>query len=220
MSQKERNSKFLILSWVNYRYTHHSFTFTSTGPFCLNHTWRIPQKCYFEVRHQGPIIIKTKEKNTAGQAKSVDCLNKKLQVQSSERFWQFYFFTKRSTFCIHFPENKMQNCYLFCLCLSFRLKVKKRYLLWKRSQVFSSFEWMIFWRQYCPLFIHFSLYQTMIYWARKRFPYIFLSLSSDLIKGAKRYLFCSWKWCSQKRQNGTFYAVGNDVVKSAKKVPF
>lgn len=72
MSQKERNSKLLILSWVNYRYTHHSFTFTSTGPFCLNHTCRIPQKCYFEVRHQGPIIIKTKEKTTAGQAKSID----------------------------------------------------------------------------------------------------------------------------------------------------
>ena len=33
---------------------------------------------------------------------------------------------------------------------------------------------------------------------------IFLSLSSDLIKGAKRYLF----------------AVGSDVVKSAKKAPF
>ena len=49
---------------------------------------------------------------------------------------------------------------------------------------------------------------------------IFLSLSSDLIKGAKRYLFCSWKWCSQKHQNGTFFAVGSDVVKSAKKVSF
>ena len=47
-----------------------------------------------------------------------------------------------------------------------------------------------------------------------------LSLSSDLMKGAKRYLFSSWKRCSQKRQNGTFFAVGSDVVKSAKKVPF
>ena len=82
MSQKERNSNLLILSWVNYRYTHHSFTFTPTGPFCLNHTCRIPQKCYFEGRHQGPIIIKTKEKTTAGQAKSIDYLNKKLHVQS------------------------------------------------------------------------------------------------------------------------------------------
>ena len=82
MSQKERDSKLLILSWVNYRYTHHSFTSTSTGPFCIDHTCRIPQKCYFEMRHQGPIIIKTKEKTTAGQAKSIDCLNKKLQVQS------------------------------------------------------------------------------------------------------------------------------------------
>ena len=48
----------------------------------------------------------------------------------------------------------------------------------------------------------------------------FLSLSSCLMKGAKRYLFSSWKRCSQKRQNGTFFAVGSNVVKSAKKVPF
>ena len=48
----------------------------------------------------------------------------------------------------------------------------------------------------------------------------FLSLSGDLTKGTKRYLFCSWKRCSQKREKGTFFAVGSDVVKSAKKVPF
>ena len=50
----------------------------------------------------------------------------------------------------------------------------------------------------------------------------FLSLSSDLMKGAKRYLFCSWKRCShnQKREKGTFFTVESDVVKSARKVPF
>ena len=48
----------------------------------------------------------------------------------------------------------------------------------------------------------------------------FLSLSSDLMKGAKRYLFCSWKRCSQKHEKGTFFTVESDVVKSAKKVPF
>ena len=48
----------------------------------------------------------------------------------------------------------------------------------------------------------------------------FLSLSSDLMIGAKRYFFCSWKRCSQKRENGTFLAVGSDVVKCARKVPF
>ena len=36
------------------------------------------------MRHQGPIIIKTKEKTTAGQAKSTDYWNKKLQVQSEK----------------------------------------------------------------------------------------------------------------------------------------
>ena len=48
----------------------------------------------------------------------------------------------------------------------------------------------------------------------------FLSLSSDLMKGAKRYLFCSWKQCSQKHEKGAFFTVESDVVKSAKKVPF
>ena len=47
----------------------------------------------------------------------------------------------------------------------------------------------------------------------------FFSVSSDLMKGTKRYLFCSWKRCSQKREKGTFLAVGSDVLKSAKKVP-
>ena len=47
-----------------------------------------------------------------------------------------------------------------------------------------------------------------------------LSLSSYLMKGAKRYLFSSWKRCSQKRQNGTFFAVGSNVVKVRKRYLF
>ena len=42
-------------------------------------------------------------------------------------------------FCIHFSQNKMQNCYLFCLCLSFKLKVKKRYLFLKKKSCIFSF---------------------------------------------------------------------------------
>ena len=48
----------------------------------------------------------------------------------------------------------------------------------------------------------------------------FLSLSSDLMKGTKRYVFCSWKRCCQKREKGIFFAVGSDVVKGAKKGTF
>ena len=33
----------------------------------------------------------------------------------------------------------MQNCYLFCLCLSFRIKVKKRCLLLKKKRGIFSF---------------------------------------------------------------------------------
>ena len=47
----------------------------------------------------------------------------------------------------------------------------------------------------------------------------FFTVSSDLMKGPKRYLFCNWKRCSKKREKGTFLAVGSDVLKSAKKVP-
>ena len=46
----------------------------------------------------------------------------------------------------------------------------------------------------------------------------FFSVSSDVMKGAERNLFCSWKRCSQKRKNGTFLTVESDV-KGAKKVP-
>ena len=47
-----------------------------------------------------------------------------------------------------------------------------------------------------------------------------VNLPQSVMKGTKRYLFCSWKRCSQKREKGTFSAVGSDVVKSAKKVHF
>ena len=42
-------------------------------------------------------------------------------------------------FCIHFSQNKMQNCYPLCLCLSFKLKVKKRYLFLKKKSCIFSF---------------------------------------------------------------------------------
>ena len=48
----------------------------------------------------------------------------------------------------------------------------------------------------------------------------FFLVSRDLMKGTKRYLFCRWKQCSQKREKRSFLAVGSDVQKRAKKVPF
>ena len=66
----------------------------------------------------------------------------------------------------------MQNFYLFCLCLSFSVKVKKRYvLLKKKSGIFSFRVNDILTSINCPLFIHFSLYQAV---------------SSDLMKGTKK----------------------------------
>ena len=48
----------------------------------------------------------------------------------------------------------------------------------------------------------------------------FLSLSSYLMKGAKRYLFSSWKRCSQKRQNGTFLQLEVMLLKVRKRYLF
>ena len=114
----------------------------------------------------------------------------------------------------------MQNCYLFCLCLWFRLKVKKRYLFWKKKSGIFSFR---------VNDILMSILSTLRPFLtlpnddlqRVRVSRTFLTISSDLIKGAKRYLFCSWKRCSQMCQNGTrLFAVGSDVVKSAKRYLF
>ena len=111
----------------------------------------------------------------------------------------------------------MQNCYLFCLCLSFGLQVKKKYLfLKKKSGIFSFRVNDILTSILSALHLFLTLPNDVLKHKRGTF----LSLSSYLMKGAKRYLFSSWKRCSQKRQNGTFFAVGSNVVKSAKKVPF
>ena len=110
----------------------------------------------------------------------------------------------------------MQNCYLFCLCLSFRIKVKKRYLLLKKkSGIFSFRVNDILTSILSALHPFLTLPNDVL----KRKRGTFFSVSSDLMKGTKRYLFCSWKRCSQKREKGTFLAVGSDVLKSAKKVP-
>ena len=37
--------------------------------------------------------------------------------------------------------------------------------------------------------------------------YLFLQLEAIFSKARKRYLFDSWKWCSQKREKGTFNSV-------------
>ena len=114
----------------------------------------------------------------------------------SERFWQFYFFTKRSTllvktsrklsFCIHFPYNKMQNCYLFCLCLSFRIKVKKRYLLLKKkSGIFS-----------------FRVNDILTSILSALHP--FLASPNDVLKRRKRYLFFGFKRCHERHKKVPF----------------
>ena len=90
----------------------------------------------------------------------------------------------------------MQNCYLFCLCLSFRLKVKKMYLFLKKKSGISSFQVNdILTSILSALHPFLTLPNDVL----KRKGGTFFSVSSDLMKGTKRYLFCSWKRCSQKR---------------------
>ena len=87
----------------------------------------------------------------------------------------------------------MQNCYLFCLCLSFRLKVKKRYLfLKKKSGIFS---------------FRVNDILTSILSAL----HSFLTLPNDVLK-RKKGTFFWFQAISFKAQKGTFFAVGSDVV--------
>ena len=84
----------------------------------------------------------------------------------------------------------MQNWYLFCLCLSFRIKVKKRYLLLKKkSGIFSFRVNDILTSILSALHPFLTLPNDVL----KRKRGTFFSVSSDvLLKGTKRYLFCSW----------------------------
>ena len=85
----------------------------------------------------------------------------------------------------------------FFLCLSFRLKVKKRYLFLKKKSGISSFQVNdILTSILSALHPFLTLPNDVL----KRKGGTFFSVSSDLMKGTKRYLFCSWKRCSQKRE--------------------
>ena len=109
----------------------------------------------------------------------------------------------------------MQAFYLFCLCLSFRLKVKKRYLLFEKEVRYFqlSSEW------YFDVNIvrssSISRFTKRCFKAQKKVPFFrfqamswkaqkstFFAVGSDVLKSAKNR--GSWKWCSQKREKGTF----------------
>ena len=83
----------------------------------------------------------------------------------------------------------------FFLCLSFRLKVKKMYLFLKKKSGISSFQVNDILSILSALHPFLTLPNDVL----KRKGGTFFSVSSDLMKGTKRYLFCSWKRCSQKR---------------------
>ena len=103
----------------------------------------------------------------------------------------------------------MQNCYLFRLCLSFWLKVKKRCLFWKiKSGIFS-----------------FRVNDILTSILSALHP--FLTLPNDDLKCEKGTFFVAfkrsherrnWKRCSPNREKSTFLAVGSDILKSVKKV--
>ena len=110
----------------------------------------------------------------------------------------------------------MQNCHLFCPWLSFRLKVKKRYLFGKKKSGIFSFRVNDILTSILSALHPFLTLPNDVLNRKKG---TFFSVPTDLMKGTKRYLFCSWKRYCQKREKGPFLAVGNDVLKSAKKVP-
>ena len=116
----------------------------------------------------------------------------------------------------------MQNCYLFCLCLSFRLKVKKRYLFWKKKSGIFIFRVNDILTSILSALHPFLASPNDVLKRRKRHFFFrfqamswkaqkgtFLAVGSGVLKSAKN--LGSWKWCSQKRKKGTFY------IKSLKK---
>ena len=115
----------------------------------------------------------------------------------------------------------MQNCSLFCLCLSFRIKVKKRYLLLEKEVWYFqlSSEWYFDVNIVRPSSI--SRFTKRCFKAQKKVPFFrfqamswkaqkgtLFAVGSDVLKSAKN--LGSWKWCCQKREKGTF-------IKSLKK---
>ena len=97
-----------------------------------------------------------------------------------------------------------QNCrnlslILFCLCLSFRIKVKKRYLLLKKkSSVFSA-----------------RVNDIMTSILSALHP--FLTLPNDVLKRKRgTFFFFCFKRSHERHKKVPFFAVGSDVLKSAK----
>ena len=108
----------------------------------------------------------------------------------------------------------MQNCYLFCLRLSLRLKVKKRYLFVKKKSDILSFR---------VNGILTSLMSAI---------HPFLTSPNDVLKRRKRYLFFGFKRCHERHKKVPFLqleamfsnsrkilAVGSYVLKSGHNVP-
>ena len=104
----------------------------------------------------------------------------------------------------------MQNCYFFCR-LGQKFRKGTLFFEKKNSGIFSHRVNDILTSILSALHPFLTLPKDVL----KRKRGTFSSVSSDLIKGAKRYLFCSWKRCSQKRENGTFkvFKTKNSVFK-------
>ena len=143
-------------------------------------------------------------------------------IAISERFWQLYFLIKSSILLVKTSRKTKflhslsveQNAKLlpfFCLCLSFRFKVMKRYLfLKKRSRIFSFRVNDTLTSIYIVRYSSISHFTKRWFKALKRFPYLFVAfkrsherrkkvlffqLEAMFWKAPKWYLFCSWKWC-------------------------
>ena len=135
----------------------------------------------------------------------------------SETFRQFYFFTKRSTLLVKdnrktkfehsFSVEQKAKLLPFCLCLSFRLKVKKRYLFWKKKVGIFRF-WVndILTSILSALHSFLTLPDNFIKREKGTFFFgfkrsherreklSFLQLEAMFSKAPKWYLFCSWIW--------------------------
>ena len=133
----------------------------------------------------------------------------------SERFWQLYFLTKSSTLLVKtsretkflhsFSERtKCKLVTFFCLCLLFRLKVKKRYLFWKKK---------------VGIF-RFRVNDILISILSPLHP--FLTLPNDDLLSSKEVpvSFCRLQTISLKAQKGTFFQLEVMLLKVRKRYLF
>ena len=126
----------------------------------------------------------------------------------SERFRQFYFFTKRLTLLV---KNSRKTKFLHSFSVEQNAKLLPFFYLGQKLR-----KGTFFWKKKNSGIFSFRVNDILTSILSALHP--FLTLPNDVLK-RKRGTFFRFQAISWKAQKGTFFAVESDVLKSAKKVP-